>query len=90
MEKCNHNNLQEIYSHKENARMMTIPEARKILEGSICYGSFNGPDTTLYNKGDHWYQVIVPCLACLGVSEYDDITPVVEIVEIDLESLLEN
>ncbi len=90
MEKCNHSSLEEIYSHRENARMITIPEAREILKGSICYGPINGPDTTLYNKEDRWYQVILPCLACLGIAEYDDSTPVVEIVEIDLEELLEN
>jgi hypothetical protein len=70
--------------------MITIPEARKILEGSICYGPVNGPDAVLYNNGDRWYQVIIPCLACLGIAEYDDITPVVEIAEVDLEELLES
>lgn len=90
MEKCNHENLQEIYSRRENARMITIPEAKKILEGSICYGPVTGPDTNLYNKDDRWYQVILPCLACLGITEYDDTTPVVEIAEVDLEEILEN
>jgi hypothetical protein len=86
----NHENLEQIYSHRENARRITIPEARKILQGSICYGPVNGPDTTLYNKDDKWYQVILPCLSCLGISEYDDTTPVVEIAEISIEELLEN
>jgi hypothetical protein len=49
MGNCNHENLEQIYSHRENARRITIPEARKILQGSICYGPVNGPDTTLYN-----------------------------------------
>ena len=37
MGNCNHENLEQIYSHRENARRITIPEARKI-PGSICYG----------------------------------------------------
>ena len=90
MGNCNHENLEQIYSHRENARRITIPEARKILQGSICYGPINGPDTTLYNKGDKWYQVILPCLSWLGIREYDDTTPVVEIAEISIEELLES
>lgn len=85
MEKCNHSNVSEIYSHRENAIMMSIPEAKKFLEGAVYYGPLNGPDTTLYGKNDRWYQVILPCLSCLGISAYDDTTPVVEIAEIELE-----
>jgi hypothetical protein len=87
MGNCNHENVD---SHRENARRITIPEAREILQGSICYGPINGPDTTLYNKGDKWYQVILPCLSCLGIREYDDTTQVAEIAEISIEELLES
>ncbi|MEA1961177.1 MAG: hypothetical protein U9N81_07890 [Bacillota bacterium] len=80
--------LNSLYTNDPDAFMMTIPEAKKLLDGAMYYGPLEGPDTTLYEKQDKWYRVTLPCLACLGITEYDDITPVVEIMEVKPEDLL--
>lgn len=77
-----------LYSNDPNAMMMTIPEAHRFLDGAVYYGPFEGADTKLYEKQNKWYRVTIPCLSCLGLTEYDDTSPVVEILEINPEELL--
>lgn len=70
--------------HNENQHLlMTIPRAKQFLEDATYYGPFLSRDTSLYEKKDKWYQVTVPCLACLGLKEYDMTSPIVEIIEVD-------
>ncbi len=82
-----HYSWQEIYSHARNAKMMNIPEAKEFLANAVYYGPFNGPYTTLYEKNDRWYQVICPCLACLGKTRYDFTEKIVEVVEVTLDTV---
>lgn len=83
MDKCSHG----LYSNNDDAIMMTIPEAKRFLQGAMYYGPFEGPDTKLYEKQDKWYRVTVPCLSCLGLTEYDNVSPVVEVFEVNPSEL---
>lgn len=65
--------------------LMTIPQAKALLEGATYYGPFEEPDTKLYEKDNKWYRVKVPCLACLGIKKYDDTSPIVQVTEVELE-----
>lgn len=77
----------EIYSKAKNAQMVNILEAQEFLKNATYYGPFRGPDTRLYEKNDRWYQVICPCLACLGKASYDYTEKIVEIVEVTTDIL---
>lgn len=83
MEKCNHN----LYSNNPNAIMMTLPEVKRLLEGAVYYGPVEGADTKLYEKQDKWYRITIPCLSCLGLTEYDNESPIVEVLELSPEEL---
>lgn len=80
--------VNNIYSHDDNAVMMTIPEAQLFLKGAVYYGPLDGADTKLYEKQDKWYRVTIPCLSCLGITQYDNESPIVELLEISSENLL--
>ncbi|HZK42676.1 MAG TPA: hypothetical protein VFC73_00100 [Syntrophomonadaceae bacterium] len=76
---------EDLYSNDENAIMLTIPEAKEFLKGAMYFGPVTGPDTKLYEKKNKWYQVTLPCLACLGLTEYNYETAIVEILEVSME-----
>lgn len=79
-----------LYSNDPKAVMMTIPEVKSLLKDAVYYGPIEGTDTKLYGKGDKWYRVILPCLACLGLTRYDNESPIVEVLEMSSDDLLAN
>ena len=73
-----------LYSKDPRAVMMTIPEAESFLQGAIYYGPVTGADSRLYEKQGKFFRVTLPCLACLGLTQYDRTSPVVEVLEMEL------
>jgi hypothetical protein len=80
--------VNNLYSHDANAVMMTIPEVQCLLKGAVYYGPLEGADTELYEKQDKWYRVTIPCLSCLGLTHYDNKSPIVEVLEMSSADLL--
>ncbi len=76
-----------LYSHDPKARRITIAALEELLKGAIDHGPVLTPDTKLYEKEGKFYRVIMPCLACLGKMQYDSSSPIVEVLEIDADSL---
>ena len=76
-----------LYSNNPNAVMMTIPEVNCLLKGAVYYGPIDGTDTKLYEKQDKWYRVTIPCLSCLGLTQYDNKSPIVEVLEMSSDDL---
>lgn len=77
-----------LYSHDPRARMITIPEMEALIKDAEDCGPIMGPDTKLYQKDGRYYRVIMPCLGCLGKMEYDNDSPIVEVLEMDIDELI--
>lgn len=76
-------NFAHLYSNDPGAQMMNILEMEALIEGAVDHGPILGADTKLYEKGGKFYRVTMPCLSCLGVTEYDKTVPFVEVLIID-------
>lgn len=76
--------VSHLYSNDPRARMMTILELESFLQNAVYCGPILGPDTKLFEKEGRFYRVIIPCLACLGLTQYDKNSPIAEIVELDI------
>lgn len=79
--------INNLYSNDPNAVMMTIPQVQALLEGAVYYGPMEGEDTKLYGKQGKWYRITLPCLACMGLTQYDYESPIVEVLEIKSDDL---
>jgi hypothetical protein len=79
--------FEHLYSGDPRAVMMTINEMEDLLKDAIDHGPILGPDTKLYEKQGKFYRVTMPCLACLGLKEYDKTIPFVEVLIVDAYDL---